>query len=229
MAGTPDFQKATQVIDDYFFTSDSELIPISVTSGYVAVSSYQALRIYGKFTGGYGNISVDFADNSNGTNPLESFTWPLPLDTILDVLIPCVGPYVAVTVNNDSASTATATFHSGMSMISVPNVQYLLPVDPGAYQAETSIGAGGYKQVNLPYVAGGPATLSVYPHDTSGDIRATILSLNSNGSHNQAVADITGFTNAGTYRITLPGVPCQLYLQNSGTGGHSVRASLVPG
>lgn len=231
VTGTPDWQKATQVTNSPILSRQAQLVTPGETlsSGIQAVSSWQSLRLAASFTGGYGTVTVNYFENSNGTDTVYSKTWDIIVGTSINVLLPVFGRYVEVTLTNKDSVDGSATILAGMNMLPVRNITYL--DEPSAFISVNSKSLAHSTSILYfpPNIVAGPAFLDIHLQDTSGKLNFAINQYDYTQSEVTGIGFWSGPTSDIWQTIALPSVLWALHVTNTDTSsGHTFSAYIVP-
>lgn len=231
VTGTPDWQKVTQVTDNPIlnlrgiaFSGGQER-----DSGWIAVSSWQSLRLACSFDGGYGTVLVEFAEATVGPNTIYSKTWDIIVGTGVNVLMPVFGKYVKVTVTNTSSGSGIVNALAGMNMLPVRNITYL--DEPSAFISVNSKSLAHSTSILYfpPNIVAGPAFLDIHLQDTSGKLNFAVNQYDYTQGEVTGIGFWPGPTSDIWQTIALPSVLWALHVTNTDTSsGHTFSAYIVP-
>lgn len=229
-AGYPDYQAYPNWRTPNLISADlSALATGTHDVAAVITQAYAAVALTASCTAGYGSIKLQWYEDAALTTPIGSDSWILATWVTTVVSVPARGPYVQLVITVDSAAAMNAGVSLAGENSSPGTIVYPVAVQR-IYTGTVSVPASGQKIYPIPFMIKGGGTLNFVPQDTSGKLQCHLVTLNSNQTINQRLADF-GTTTTSVYQQIAVSDDCvgvEIF-NTDGTAAHSFQLQVVAG
>lgn len=229
-AGYPDYQAYPNWRTPNLLAANSfTLVTGTHLIGAVITQAYAAVAWTASCTTGYGFHQLKWYADAALTQLLATDTWVLAPWVTTVVTVPARGPYVQASVTVQSAAAMTAGLSLSGENSSPGQITYPVSVQR-IFTGTISVPASGSKVHPFAFITRGAGTLNFVPLDTSAKLQCHLVTLNSDQSVNQFLADF-GAPAAPVFQqiaVSDDGVGVSV-VNTDATAAHSYQLQAVAG
>lgn len=228
MTDYPDWQTYPTAQGTNLFPAYSQVLaPGAHSTGVIATSSWSSVTVIVHPSAGAAQVQVIHHAAPDGSQPVDSSTWPVNSNTKLIARTPLRALYVEIIITVTSAGNLTAVTWAtpqaaSSDRISFPvgqvNVSAFALAVPASTTDTASVGA----------IVAGQALMYVKPYDNSGHLAVVIHAVSELGVTGQLIADFGAPTALVQQLITVPDLITTVSITNTdATAPHTCDFSLT--
>lgn len=228
MTDYPDWQTYPTAQGTNLFPAYSQtLTPGAHTTGVIPISSWSSMTVIVHPSAGAAQVQVVHHAAANGTEPVDSSTWPVNASTKLIARTPLRALYVEIIITVTSAGNLTAVTWATPQAASSDRISF--PVEQLNVSAfGLTVPASTTLTASVGAIVAGEALFYVHPYDTTGKLDVVIHAVSELGVSGQLIADFGAPTALLQQLITVPDLITTVSIANTdAAAAHTCDFSLT--